>query len=111
MLPMSETYPLPLFLLTSHRRSGHQANTARAPAEATQKLSIFTSASSYTKAIPIMAGCCYKHSDNYQPSDMAWMDMKTNDVELVFGAIENYEDQHVCTFTTYVVIFESSKYS
>ena len=31
-------------------------------------------------------------SDNYQASDFAWMDMKTNPVELVIGAIETYED-------------------
>ncbi len=31
-------------------------------------------------------------SDNYQPSDFAWMDMKTNPIELVIGAIETYED-------------------
>jgi hypothetical protein len=31
-------------------------------------------------------------ADDYQPSDMAWMDMKTNTLELVIGPIENYED-------------------
>lgn len=31
-------------------------------------------------------------TDNYQPSDMAWLDMKTNTLELVIGPIENYED-------------------
>ena len=31
-------------------------------------------------------------SDNYQPSDFAWMDMKSNPIELVIGAIETYED-------------------
>lgn len=31
-------------------------------------------------------------TDRYQPSDMAWMDMKTNGLELVIGPIENYED-------------------
>ena len=31
-------------------------------------------------------------TDNYQPSDLAWMDMKTNGLELVIGPIENYED-------------------
>lgn len=31
-------------------------------------------------------------TDDYQPSDMAWMDMKSNPVELVIGAIETYED-------------------
>lgn len=32
-------------------------------------------------------------SNDYQPSDFAWMDMKGNDIDLVFGPIENYEDQ------------------
>ncbi|BFM10553.1 hypothetical protein R50072_07060 [Simiduia litorea] len=31
-------------------------------------------------------------TDDYQPSDMAWMDMKSNPIELVIGAIETYED-------------------
>ena len=31
-------------------------------------------------------------TDNYQPSDMAWMDMKNNDIDVVIGAIETYED-------------------
>ena len=32
-------------------------------------------------------------SDKYQPSDMAWMDMKNNTIEMVVGPIEVYEDQ------------------
>ncbi|CAN5332564.1 hypothetical protein BH11PSE14_BH11PSE14_19390 [soil metagenome] len=32
-------------------------------------------------------------SDNFQPSDLAWMDMKTNPVDIVIGPIETYEDQ------------------
>lgn len=32
-------------------------------------------------------------SDEYQESDLAWMDMKDNTVELVIGPIETYEDQ------------------
>lgn len=31
-------------------------------------------------------------TDEYQPSDMAWMDMKTNNIDFVCGPIENYED-------------------
>ena len=31
--------------------------------------------------------------DNYQPSDFAWLDMKTNTIDCVIGPIENYEDQ------------------
>ena len=32
-------------------------------------------------------------TDDYQPSDMAWLDMKTNQIDVVIGPIENYEDQ------------------
>ncbi len=32
-------------------------------------------------------------TDNYQPSDMLWMDMKTNRIDCVIGPIETYEDQ------------------
>lgn len=32
-------------------------------------------------------------TDDYQKSDMAWLDMKTNRFDLVIGPIENYEDQ------------------
>jgi len=31
-------------------------------------------------------------TDNYQPSDLAWMDMKNNTLEIVIGPIETYED-------------------
>ncbi len=31
--------------------------------------------------------------DNFQPSDMQWMDMKNNHIDIVIGPIENYEDQ------------------
>ncbi len=31
--------------------------------------------------------------DNYQASDMAWMDMKDNQIDVVIGPIETYEDQ------------------
>ncbi len=46
-------------------------------------------------------------SDNYQPSDMAWMDMKSNPVEVVIGPIETYEDQlfgYRAAFEAYVLL-------
>lgn len=46
-------------------------------------------------------------TDNYQPSDMAWMDMKNNQIELVIGPIESYEDQlygYRTAFEAYVLI-------
>ena len=32
-------------------------------------------------------------SDDFRPSDMAWMEMKSNPVDIVIGPIETYEDQ------------------
>jgi hypothetical protein len=32
-------------------------------------------------------------TDNYQPSDLAWMDMKHNTLDIVLGPIETYEDE------------------
>lgn len=32
-------------------------------------------------------------NDEYQPSDMAWLDMKNNLIEVVIGPIETYEDR------------------
>lgn len=32
-------------------------------------------------------------TDNYYPSDLAWMEMKTNNIDFVVGPIENYEDR------------------
>jgi hypothetical protein len=46
-------------------------------------------------------------SDDFQPSDMAWMDMKNNPIELVIGPIETYEDQlfgYRTAYESYVLI-------
>jgi hypothetical protein len=46
-------------------------------------------------------------TDIYQPSDLAWMDVKSNDIELVIGAIETYEDRlfgHKAAYESYVLI-------
>lgn len=46
-------------------------------------------------------------NDDYQPSDLAWMDMKDNPIELVIGPIETYEDQlygYRAAFESYVLI-------
>ena len=45
--------------------------------------------------------------DNYQPSDLAWMDMKTNTLDIVIGPIESYEDQlfgNKASYEGYVLI-------
>lgn len=46
-------------------------------------------------------------TDDYQASDLAWMDMKDNGIELVIGPIETYEDQlyaQKATHETFVLV-------
>ncbi len=46
-------------------------------------------------------------SNEFQASDMAWMDMKNNPIELVIGPIETYEDQlfgYRAAFKAYVLL-------
>jgi hypothetical protein len=44
-------------------------------------------------------------SDNYQPSDFAWMEIKTNPIDIVIGAIERHEDQLFGYRASYDVIY------
>ena len=46
-------------------------------------------------------------SDDFQESDFAWMDVKTNSIELVIGPIETYEDRlfgYRAAYESYVLI-------
>jgi hypothetical protein len=46
-------------------------------------------------------------TNHYQASDYAWMDMKTNPIELVYGPIETYEDQlfgYRAAFESYLLL-------
>jgi hypothetical protein len=46
-------------------------------------------------------------SDDFQPSDFAWLDMKTNPLDIVIGPIETYEDQlfgYKAGYEAYVLI-------
>ncbi len=46
-------------------------------------------------------------TSNYQPSDFAWMEMKTNKIDFVVGPIENYEDglfEYKAAFESFVLI-------
>ncbi len=50
-------------------------------------------------------------TDQYQASDMAWMDMKTNGLDFVVGPIENYEDNlynYKSAHEAYVLIKDKS---
>ena len=46
-------------------------------------------------------------SDNYTASDYAWLDMKTNGLDIIIGPIENYEDKLFnarASFESYVLV-------
>jgi len=46
-------------------------------------------------------------TDDYKPSDMAWLDMKTNTVDIVIGPIETYEDAlfgYKAAYEAYVLV-------
>ena len=50
-------------------------------------------------------------TDDYQPSDMAWLDMKDNSLDLVIGPIEQYEDQlfgYKTAYSAYVLLKDQS---
>ncbi len=50
-------------------------------------------------------------TDDYQASDMAWMEMKNNPIELVIGPIETYQDAlygYRAAFETFVLIKDQS---
>lgn len=46
-------------------------------------------------------------SDDYKASDYAWLDMKNNNLDLIIGPIENYEDKFLnarASFEAYVLV-------
>lgn len=46
-------------------------------------------------------------TDDYQPSDIAWLDMKNNTVDIVIGPIETYEDRifgYKAAYEAYVLV-------
>lgn len=50
-------------------------------------------------------------TNNYQESDIAWMDMKDNGIDVVIGPIENYEDQlygYKAAHEAYVLVKDKS---
>lgn len=50
-------------------------------------------------------------NDEYRESDMAWMDMKSNGIDIVIGPIENYEDKlysYKAAHEAYVLIKDKS---
>jgi hypothetical protein len=64
-----------------------------------QKASSYASDPGFKNYLQLRANALL--TDDYQPSDFAWMDMNENVIDFVFGPIENYEDQLFGIKTSY----------
>ncbi|OKY25764.1 Zn-dependent hydrolase [Thalassotalea sp. PP2-459] len=70
-----------------------------------QKAATFAEDKDFAKYLTMRAEALL--TDDYQPSDFAWMDMKNNPIDVVIGPIETYEDQlygYRAAFESYVLI-------
>lgn len=56
-----------------------------------KQAALFTDDEGFKKYLNLRADALV--SDNYTASDYAWMDMKTNGLDIIIGPIENYEDK------------------
>ena len=56
-----------------------------------KQAALFTDDEGFKKYLNLRADALV--TDNYTASDYAWMDMKTNGLDIIIGPIENYEDK------------------
>jgi len=56
-----------------------------------KQAALLTDDTSFKKYLNLRADALV--SDNYKASDLAWLDMKTNGLDIIIGPIENYEDK------------------
>lgn len=77
-----------LYTIPYHRAFSYQHRKAAEHLEAAAKMAEDEGFRTY-----LNARAKALRTDNYRPSDMAWMDMKTNQIDIVIGPIENYEDK------------------
>ncbi len=67
------------------------AEPTRRAAAKLEEAAMLAESKSFRQYLTLRAGALL--SDEYQASDLAWMDMKDNAIELVIGPIETYEDE------------------
>jgi hypothetical protein len=77
-------------LITLWYHEAYKAEVDKA-ADLLRKASKLSDDASFAKYLELRADALL--SDNYQPSDFAWLDVKNSNVDLVIGPIENYTDK------------------
>jgi hypothetical protein len=91
-----------LVVIPYHTAYAEKINMA---AELLKKASILAEDEAFKKYLELRADALL--TDDYQSSDIAWMDMKKNVLDFVVGPIENYEDQlfgYKTSFEAYILI-------
>jgi hypothetical protein len=81
------------------------AGELKAAAELLHRAADYAESADFANYLKLRASALI--SDEYQLSDMYWMDVKDNDIDVVIGAIENYEDRlfgYRAAFEAYVLI-------
>jgi hypothetical protein len=81
------------------------AEELRQAAELLRQASSFAGHAGFANYLRLRADALV--TDDYQESDLAWMDVKSNPIELVIGAIETYEDRlfgYKAAYESYVLI-------
>ncbi|MFQ3249505.1 MAG: hypothetical protein ACI9O6_001313 [Glaciecola sp.] len=95
--------------LTSRKYSDVYKAELRKAADLLMQASKLADDSSFANYLSMRAEALV--TDNYQASDFAWMDMKTNPIDVVIGPIEVYEDQlfgYRAAFESYVLLKDLS---
>lgn len=70
-----------------------------------KQAALLTDDASFKKYLTLRADALV--TDNYKASDYAWLDMKTNGLDIIIGPIENYEDKLFnarAAFESYVLV-------
>ncbi len=70
-----------------------------------KQAALITDDASFKKYLNLRADALV--TDNYKASDYAWLDMKTNGLDIIIGPIENYEDKLLnarAAFESYVLV-------
>lgn len=70
-----------------------------------KQAALITEDASFKKYLNLRADALV--TDNYKASDYAWLDMKTNGLDIIIGPIENYEDKLFnarAAFESYVLV-------
>ena len=105
VLTASERKVLPLLIEAAKIMDVIYAAELQKASSLLKQAALLTDDVSFKKYLNLRADALV--TDNYKASDYAWLDMKTNGLDIIIGPIENYEDKLFnarAAFQSYVLI-------